>query len=373
MDNLGSYLKSQREERGIALEEIASITKIHVRSLEMIEHSQWKSLPPEPFIRGFLSAYSRYVGLDPKDVLEKYQLETHPLPVVAPVTAVETVVVVAPPPVKTVHSEIAPNELEEKTLAYEIPKKNHQWKIWTAATVAAAILIVVPILLRDKSTTVTASAPTVKEESKAKTEEDDTAKRESVQSLVSKAIPATPEAVAEKPKEVAAPVAEEKRKVAAVTTTAPVAAPAVDEKRTVATATAPVAATAVTEAAHSTSPSAAPTGAHVLVVKVKDKSWSKLVVDGKPPVQKILNADETYTYAADEKIKLVLGNSAGAEILHNGEKVDGLKIDGTIRQFVFPNNSRFPQDPPKRKVATPEKEAENSPVNTDSGLPKTEN
>ena len=31
--------------------EIASITKIHLHSLELLEESRWDALPPEPFLR----------------------------------------------------------------------------------------------------------------------------------------------------------------------------------------------------------------------------------------------------------------------------------------------------------------------------------
>lgn len=377
MDNLGSYLKSQREERGIAIEEIASITKIHVRSLEMMEHSEWKSLPPEPFIRGFLSAYSRYVGLDPKEVLEKYRKETHPI-VDIPAAVVEVATTsVPPPPVfeeDSNTSEFQREEAEEKTLAYELPKSNHQWKIWAASACAVAILVILPILFKGNNNSTTVSQKAVGETTT--TQED---KRESVQSLVSKAIPVpSAEAVKEKPAEKPIEVTKETPKESAkeikvaVKETPKETTKEVPAQKERAVATTTTEASPVVAAATTTTPpapEAAPsTGAHTITVTVKDKSWSKLVVDNKAPVQKILEAG-TYTYSADEKIKIVLGNSTTAEVLYNGEKADGLKINGTTRQFVFPNNSRFPQDPIKRKVATPEKESD---VNPDSGLIKEE-
>src|SRR4051812_29946352 len=75
MESFGSYLKGQREKKGIRLEEIASITKIHLHSLQLLEASKWAQLPPEPFIRGFIIAYAKYIGLDIKETIGKYQEE----------------------------------------------------------------------------------------------------------------------------------------------------------------------------------------------------------------------------------------------------------------------------------------------------------
>ncbi|NBY18962.1 helix-turn-helix domain-containing protein [bacterium] len=66
MQPFGRYLKSEREKRGIRLEEIASSTKIHIQNLALMEEDRWKELPQDPFIRGFISAYARYIGLDNK-------------------------------------------------------------------------------------------------------------------------------------------------------------------------------------------------------------------------------------------------------------------------------------------------------------------
>ena len=118
-----------------------------------------------------------------------------------------------------------------------------------------------------------------------------------------------------------------------------------------AAAVAPVVASAATRAAsadpsHPTSSMAlgTPRAAHELVVEVKHDSWAKVVADDKPPVEKILKAGEKATYSADSKIKLVLGNSDGAQVTHNGEKSEGIKYDGTIHYWVFPPKSHFAQD-----------------------------
>ena len=71
MESFGAYLKGFRESKGIRLEEIASITKIHLHNLELLEADRWEKLPPDPFLRGFIVAYGKYVGLETKELLSR--------------------------------------------------------------------------------------------------------------------------------------------------------------------------------------------------------------------------------------------------------------------------------------------------------------
>ena len=72
MDSIGTYLKSVREARKISLEEISRASKIRRAILEAIEKDQGEVLLPEVVVKGYIEAYARHVGLDPKEVLSKY-------------------------------------------------------------------------------------------------------------------------------------------------------------------------------------------------------------------------------------------------------------------------------------------------------------
>jgi len=61
----GADLKRVREERGVALKEIAKTSRIGVRFLEHIEADRHGQLPAIVYLRGFLQEYARAVGLDP--------------------------------------------------------------------------------------------------------------------------------------------------------------------------------------------------------------------------------------------------------------------------------------------------------------------
>ena len=70
--SFGTWLRRQREIREIPLREIADVTKISIRYLEAFESDRFDILPAPVFARGFLREYSRYVGLDPDEVVNSY-------------------------------------------------------------------------------------------------------------------------------------------------------------------------------------------------------------------------------------------------------------------------------------------------------------
>lgn len=70
--NIGEYLKHEREIRKIELSQIADITKISIRHLKAMEEGRLETLPSRVFVKGFIKAYSKCIGLNPEDVLYRY-------------------------------------------------------------------------------------------------------------------------------------------------------------------------------------------------------------------------------------------------------------------------------------------------------------
>jgi cytoskeleton protein RodZ len=72
MEGFGSYLKGAREARKISQREISRVTRISRSILEALESDCRELLLPEVVIKGFIEAYARYCGLNPKETLAHY-------------------------------------------------------------------------------------------------------------------------------------------------------------------------------------------------------------------------------------------------------------------------------------------------------------
>ncbi len=81
--NIGNTLRNARERRGLSLTQLSSTTKIPLTHLEAMEANVFELVPPGIFVRGFLRAYAREVGLDPRATIDQFLAEhTDVLPVV---------------------------------------------------------------------------------------------------------------------------------------------------------------------------------------------------------------------------------------------------------------------------------------------------
>ncbi len=71
-EDFGSYLKHERELRGVPLDEIAQSTKISIRFLRALEESRFEDLPGEVFIKGFIRSYGQAIGSNVDELLAAY-------------------------------------------------------------------------------------------------------------------------------------------------------------------------------------------------------------------------------------------------------------------------------------------------------------
>lgn len=72
MENLGEYIKKEREKKGITLEEAAKATRIGKTYLKAIEEGDF-SIQSPVFMKGFLRSYADFLGLDSTDILGRYK------------------------------------------------------------------------------------------------------------------------------------------------------------------------------------------------------------------------------------------------------------------------------------------------------------
>ncbi len=73
VENFGSYLKHERELRGVSLEEISGVTNIPLRFLKALEENSFDELPGEVFIKGYIRSYANIIGSDFEEMLNIYK------------------------------------------------------------------------------------------------------------------------------------------------------------------------------------------------------------------------------------------------------------------------------------------------------------
>jgi Helix-turn-helix domain len=78
----GPAIKALREQRGMALKEIADRTKVGARYLEYIEEELFQKLPVRAYLRGFLILFGKELGCDTdrmaSDYLKRYEVAMKP-------------------------------------------------------------------------------------------------------------------------------------------------------------------------------------------------------------------------------------------------------------------------------------------------------
>jgi cytoskeletal protein RodZ len=89
MPSVGQFLREERAQRGMSVEEVSRATRVPVSSVERIESDRFDELPGEVFVRGFLKSYARALGLPPDEVLARYTASRRvvwvtPLPLTTP-------------------------------------------------------------------------------------------------------------------------------------------------------------------------------------------------------------------------------------------------------------------------------------------------
>lgn len=69
-EDLGAMLRSEREKRNLAINDVADKLKISPRLLQSIEAGDIDSLPHPAYARGFIRSYASFLGMNPDEIQE---------------------------------------------------------------------------------------------------------------------------------------------------------------------------------------------------------------------------------------------------------------------------------------------------------------
>jgi cytoskeletal protein RodZ len=72
LDELGSLLREAREAKGLTLAEAQEATRINKNFLDALEEGRYSELPTQVHVKGYLRNYARFLDLDPKPLLDRY-------------------------------------------------------------------------------------------------------------------------------------------------------------------------------------------------------------------------------------------------------------------------------------------------------------
>lgn len=67
--NPGIQLANIRQQRGLSIEYVASQLHLRVRVIELLENGEFNLLPEPVFVKGYLRAYSKLLGVSPEPFL----------------------------------------------------------------------------------------------------------------------------------------------------------------------------------------------------------------------------------------------------------------------------------------------------------------
>ena len=294
MSSIGETLRREREKRNLGLEQISRELKISARFLEAIEGEQFEKLPGAVFAKSFVRQYARMLGLDEEEMAAEVQRAIEPQSGV---------------PDFVQQSDVPAPEIRlPRVEAWQ----NVGDKSWSSSLPALALMVVVMLVCsgvyawwQRQRTAIPREEPRAAVQTPAPTAQAPTAQA-----------PASEPAPAQVPP-VSAPQS------APVQPVQPPASPGAAE-----TAKPPIEATA--------RPAVDASNAAVRVEVTADETvWVLAQGDGKYLFSGTMEANQTRTVQANDKVLLRLGNAGGVTITLNGKPIGAVGPKGQVRTVQF--------------------------------------
>ena len=297
---LAAELKGAREQTKITIEEIFTKTRIDKKFLAAIEQGNF-SVMPEVYIRAFIKEYSRTIGLDSDEVLEKFKLASEGRDFE---TATEKV-----SDKKSITKEEVVKSKIEKAANLELanepretdPKKN-KTSIYILSALGALIAILVAYnLFLDTESNVIVTEKPFEEIIESRTSDN---KEDTIE--VAKTNNSVPIEKIESPK--VEPTITE-AKVEQVKKETPVVSKNISSDKKL-----------------------------VLTIIGNKKSWIRVLSDEINNNEFILDSGMTKVFSADEKLYLHIGNSGDMKLLLNNKDLNFTGSSGKVRKIFVTQN-----------------------------------
>ena len=289
---LGRFLRQEREKKGVSLDSVVQVTRITRENLEALERDDFQAISAPVFVRGFLRSYANYLGLDPKELVSRYDSQTDLL---RTPRAKET-----PQPSKGENPVMKYLAflcilLAGVALSFYYFQKSSlpPSPLLPSAAVAPAPIPVTPTPAPAPAPVALSPAPVLK--------------------------PPPPKAVTPAEK------------------TEPKALPPEKEKKTAEKFPASAAAPPDKDASKERR--------HVLKAVAGEKTWMRILADEQQTFDVLLQPKETATWTARRRFEITLGNAGGVELSLNGVPQGPLGKPGEVVHLVLPKETKVTPAP----------------------------
>jgi cytoskeleton protein RodZ len=308
-ETLGKYLKNQRESKKISLREVAKNTRVREYLLRAIEEDQYHLLPPVTYVKGFLLAYAKYLRLDPNEILPRYEkvLKGEPVTPTPPKSQKPKEKISSPEPPKP-KEKIPPTEPPKPKQEIPPPQSSKPrqkvlWntkQIWVVGGVIVASLIGFYLFFPSPSKLPMESVP--------------------AKPALEKLLPEKP-VVEEKPPLTSSPPPTATTSIPPLPSSPPISIDtSVSEKKSLS-----------------------------LQLKAVEETWVSLQVDDQPKKEMTFKAGEGISAQASNRIRIVIGNAGGLDLILNGKPLDQFGKSGEVLTLLFTSQGVEVKRPEKPK------------------------
>jgi len=312
MESPGEHLKRERESRGFSLKKVFEVTRVPLKYLEAIEADDYDILPQPAFVKGYIKAYCKFLGIDDNDSVLRFEIYLREKSG------------------KSYELTPLPNAADKRPR--QIPSCYVKW-IASGLAVLGVIAVVVIYAVKHRS------APPVQPAA-----QDVTAAPE--QPKV-----AEPAAAVQSDKAASAGQANLQRPSATVKgvqlSSPPAAAVQSDKAASAGQANLQRPSATVKGVQPSSPPAVTPekraAGRHTLYVKASEETWIKLRIDdAAEPVDVLLRPGEAVSWKAEEAFSLIVGNAGGVELVLDAVPVGPLGRSGEVVSLKLPRTGAPP-------------------------------
>ena len=305
LSELGTTLRTEREQRGLSLDDVAQRLRISLHVLQSLEDGDANALPHKAYAKGFIRSYATLLGLASDEVD-------------ACVASLSGAAPSVPQPIATLDEDDAPRAPTGKMLAFAIVLlllAGGGYAVWHFN-----LLSLVPGLVSNVGEKFKTAQPLLPETAKSGAPAQTVAvapKAEQKAPAKSEPPKPAPAASEEKPK-ISQERQPEKRAEQKTEPRADQPAPSTQKQ----TATSPVAGAPVTH--------------HKIIVMATEDCWIQSNADQSNARQFSLRKGDTFALTFAKSLEVKLGNAAAVRIRYNGNELPQVGKPGEARTLVFP-------------------------------------